>query len=171
MRSAATRLLAVVTSLFALAVVLPVPAKALPTGPTVVTIEKITDGDTIRVWAPGYDEYQKVRILGINTPEVNWYGKPGECFGPEAAAFAEELMPVGSTVTLVADPTQSDTDRHGRWLRYVDLPDGSDYSVRAVETGHAAYREYDGWLQRSPELIAAQERAIVSGAGAQVACA
>ncbi len=81
-------------------------------------VVRVTDGDTLKVRMPdGSEEY--VRILGIDTPEVH---EQLQCGGQEATAAMAALAPVGSSVTLVPDPTQGDRDRYDRLLRYVHRP-------------------------------------------------
>jgi micrococcal nuclease len=75
-----------------------------------------------------------VRLLGIDTPETHRPGTPIECGGPEASAHMRALVRPGTAVTLEADPTQDRTDRYGRLLAYVRLPDGrlaEDEQLRA----------------------------------------
>ncbi|MFM8762899.1 MAG: thermonuclease family protein, partial [Solirubrobacterales bacterium] len=44
-------------------------------------VERVVDGDTIIVSAPGGSE--RVRYIGIDTPESVAPGRPVECFGPQ----------------------------------------------------------------------------------------
>lgn len=78
-------------------------------------IVHVTDGDTVVVRIGGGPKV-RVRLLGIDTPEV--YGQV-ECGGPQASALAKRLLPRGTRVTLVSDPSQANKDRYGRLLRYV----------------------------------------------------
>lgn len=59
---------------------------------------------------------QKVRYIGIDTPESVDPRKPVQCFAKEATAKNKELVE-GSRVGLEKDV--SETDRYGRLLRYV----------------------------------------------------
>jgi len=81
--------------------------------PAVVSRE--VDGDTLHVHINGGDE--KVRFIGINTPETHGPGGLKECYGQEAAARLAELLPVGTEVDLVGDDEQR--DKYGRLLAYV----------------------------------------------------
>ena len=54
---------------------------------------EVIDGDTIVVRLHGTDE--KVRLLGIDTPETKDPRKPVQCFGEEASAHTAELLPRG----------------------------------------------------------------------------
>lgn len=108
-----------------------------PTGPTTVaTVTGVSDGDTIRVELAGSGARERVRLLGIDTPELAHDGSPQECYAAQAHARAAELMPLRAQVDLVADPTQDDRDRHGRLLRYVEI-DGIDVQAELVSAGFA----------------------------------
>jgi len=70
---------------------------------------------------------EHVRVEGINAPELS---QPG---GKEARDYATSICPPGTLVTLTA----SRKDKYGRFLARVILPDGSDFSARMIESGHA----------------------------------
>ena len=84
-------------------------------------VERVIDGDTIRVRARGFQT--TVRRIGIDTLESRRPRTPVQCYGPQASAEAARLMPVGAAVTLRTDPTQDRRDRFGRLLAYVYLDD------------------------------------------------
>ncbi len=95
-------------------------------------VVKVTDGDTLNVRIQGVG-VRSVRILGIDTPEV--YGGQ-ECGGDTASAQMARLAPVGSRVRLESDPSQADSDRYGRWLRYV-ARGGLDVGREQIRRGFA----------------------------------
>ena len=141
----------------------------VPAGAQAGVVEKIVDGDTIwvRVDEPGgplaAGATHKVRLLEIDTPETVHPSQAVGCGGPEASAFAEQRMPVGSTVHLVAD--RQDTDQYGRFLRYVWTADGSFFNLDAVRTGHARavlYAPNDAYID---VLREAEDRARSEGLG------
>ncbi len=76
-----------------------------------VTVTKVVDGDTIEI-----EGGQKVRYIGIDTPETVDPRKTVQCFGVEASNKNKELV-LGKKVKLVKDV--SETDKYGRLLRYV----------------------------------------------------
>jgi len=95
------------------------PLGAAPIGPTEeATVVRVVDGDTI-VIDRGYGE-ERVRYIGINTPETVAPGTPVEWMGPEASAANKRLVE-GREVVLERDV--SETDSFGRLLRYVWLVD------------------------------------------------
>lgn len=76
-----------------------------------MTVKRVIDGDTIEL-ADG----QRVRYIGIDTPETVHPQKSVECFGVEAKEENRRLVE-GKTVQLEKDV--SETDQYGRLLRYV----------------------------------------------------
>ena len=93
-------------------------ANSTPYGGT--RIVRIVDGDTVVVNIKGIQE--KVRLIGVDTPETVDPRGSVQCFGEEASAFTKSILE-NQTVRLEADPTQDDRDRYGRLLRYVFLND------------------------------------------------
>lgn len=85
------------------------------------TVTHVVDGDTIDVRIGGRDE--RVRLIGIDTPETKKPNSPVECFGPEASAFTTQLLPVGTAVRIERDVVGRDD--YGRLLGYVHLVDGA----------------------------------------------
>src|SRR5689334_4640170 len=94
---------------------------AQPADLPIATVVRVIDGDTVDVRLEG--QVVRLRLIGIDTPEVVDPRRPVECFGREASARAHELLD-GQTVAVESDPTQGDTDRYGRLLRYIWLSDG-----------------------------------------------
>lgn len=86
----------------------------------IAKVSKVVDGDTIEVSLNGKTE--RVRLIGVDSPEVADERKPVRCFGKEASNKAKEVLD-GKIVSLESDPTQGEKDRYGRLLRYVFLND------------------------------------------------
>ena len=87
--------------------------RALP--PDVGIVELVIDGDTIDVEIAGRRE--RVRLIGIDTPETHVADGPPECFGPEASHFTRSLLPIDTEVRLTRDIVGRDD--YGRLLAYV----------------------------------------------------
>ncbi len=79
------------------------------------TVTRIVDGDTIDVRLGSARE--RVRLIGIDTPESVKPDSPVECFGPEASSQLGRLIPVGTEVELVRDAEIRDP--YDRLLAYV----------------------------------------------------
>lgn len=90
------------------------------TTPEKFLVKKIIDGDTIEL-----DNGQKVRYIGIDTPETVDPRKTVQCFGKEASNKNKELVE-GKWVRMEKDV--SETDRYKRLLRFVYISDGNDPS-------------------------------------------
>src|SRR3990172_8750190 len=85
-------------------------------------VTRVVDGDTIVVLINGVSE--KVRLIGVDTPETVDPRKAVQCFEKEASMFAEDLL-LNNAVRLEADASQDNRDKYGRLLRYVFLENGS----------------------------------------------
>lgn len=107
------------------------PGAAQSSSGATLSVLKVTDGDTIHVRYQGRDE--RVRLIGVNTPEVDWYGGEAQCFGDEAGRYAQGRL-TGATVQLVFDVDLR--DRYDRLLAYVYL--GSElFNLTLVQKGYA----------------------------------
>ena len=80
-----------------------------------ITILNVIDGDTVDIDINGNTE--RVRLIGVNTPETKHPTKPIECFGPEASAYLTQLLPKGTHVRIERDIEAR--DRYGRMLLYL----------------------------------------------------
>lgn len=103
-------------------------------------VTKVVDGDTIDVEING--EVKRLRLIGINTPETVDPRTKVECFGREASSKAKELLE-GGFVSLESDESQGERDKYGRLLRYVFLPDGTNYNQFMISQGYAYEYTYD----------------------------
>jgi micrococcal nuclease len=94
---------------------------------------RVVDGDTIRVRLDGRTE--RVRYIGVDTPESVKPGTPVQCYAKRASA-ANAALVAGRSVKLVTDAEQR--DRYGRLLAYVYRePDGAFVNARLVRDGFA----------------------------------
>lgn len=145
----------------------PAPTEGNSDGHIEALVERVVDGDTLRVNTDGTST--TVRIIGIDTPETVHPRKDVECYGPEASAEAQRLL-TGTTVRLLPDHTQGTEDRYGRALAYVELADGLDYGAHMIEAGYAREATYDGTYLRQDAYRAAEDLAQAAGAGQWSAC-
>jgi len=98
-----------------------------------VTVDHVIDGDTIRATVDGRDE--RIRLLGIDTPEIGHDGDPDEKCAQEAKRFLTGWID-GATVTVTTDPNSPDRDPYDRLLAYVDIDD-VDVSYVMLDDGWA----------------------------------
>jgi len=106
-----------------------------------VKVTRVIDGDTIDVLLNGKTE--RVRFIGINTPETVDPRKPVECFGKKAYQVANETL-TGQTVLLETDSTQTNRDIYNRLLRYVWTDEGNvDFGKVMIATGFAYEYTYN----------------------------
>lgn len=98
-------------------------------------VNRVVDGDTIIVSGVG-----RVRLIGVDTPESVDPRRPVEFFGKEAGAFTRRLVD-GKRVRLEYDWER--TDRYGRTLAYVYLPDGTFVNAEIIRRGYGhAYTRF-----------------------------
>jgi endonuclease YncB( thermonuclease family) len=88
-------------------------AESLP--PDVGVVDWVIDGDTIDIEIGGREE--RVRLIGIDTPELHNASGAPECIAREALAFTVEQLPSGTEVRLERDVVGRDD--YGRLLAYV----------------------------------------------------
>lgn len=100
----------------------------------VYQVVRVVDGDTLNVRFEGKEE--KVRLIGINTPETVDPRRPVECFGKEASNHMKELADA-KNVFLETDTSQGERDKFGRLLAYVYLEDGQMVNRKMVAEGYA----------------------------------
>jgi micrococcal nuclease len=82
-------------------------------------VMQVYDGDTIAILKDG--ERVTVRLIGIDTPEVDTPYTKAECYGSEASKAARELL-LDQMVRIETDPTQDMYDVYQRLLAYVFVP-------------------------------------------------
>ena len=103
------------------------------TGAAAIVVE-VVDGDTVEVEMAGRSE--RVRLIGIDTPEATGGILPAECYGDEASAFTGTLLPTGTEVRLTRDIEAR--DRYDRLLAYVHrAADGLFVNLEIAANGYA----------------------------------
>lgn len=91
------------------------------------------DGDTISVDMNGKTE--RIRMIGVDTPETHDPRKPVECFGQAAAEYTKKLIGDGP-VRLEADSLSTNRDRYDRLLRYVYTSDNKLVEAELIRNGY-----------------------------------
>lgn len=88
------------------------------------------DGDTVRL-----TDGRRVRLLGIDTPEMNHRRGAPQPFAERALARTRSLLPTGSSVRLTRD--REAHDRYGRDLAHTFRPDGLSVEETLLREGLA----------------------------------
>jgi micrococcal nuclease len=122
-------------------------------------VVRVVDGDTIRVRIG--DRVERVRYIGVNTPEVHHPRKGEEPGGREAAAVNSGIV-AGKTVRLVLD-VQS-RDRYGRLLAYVWVGDVM-VNAELVRLGYAQVMTVPPNVRHQPLFLALQREARTANRG------
>ena len=95
--------------------------ESVATDSTLYRVLRVIDGDTIMIDRDGIAE--RVRMVGIDTPETVHPSKSVECFGREASDKTKSWLE-GRRVRLVADSIEGERDKYQRLLGYVYRDDG-----------------------------------------------
>lgn len=118
----------------------PPPQVAGTISPGYYAVARFEDGDTITVDMNGKTE--RIRMIGVDTPETQDPRKPVQCFGRAASTFTKELIGM-HPVRLEADSLSDNRDRYNRLLRHVYLPDGRLVQAEIIKNGYGfAYTRF-----------------------------
>jgi micrococcal nuclease len=129
-------------------------------------VVKVVDGDTIHVALGGARE--KVRYIGVDTPETRHPTKGVQCFGRRASAFNARLVG-GERVRLVRDVEAR--DRYGRLLAYVyRVRDGLFVNDELARQGYATPLPIAPDVRHADTFAAAARDAREHGRGLWAAC-
>jgi micrococcal nuclease len=132
-------------------------------GPESARVERVVDGDTI-VLAGG----ERVRYIGVDTPETVKPRTPVQCFGRKASAANHRLVD-GERVRLVADAEPR--DRYGRMLAYVyRASDGLFINAELVRGGYATPLTIAPNVRHAEQFVALAGKARRAGRGLWSAC-
>ncbi|MFL5846298.1 MAG: thermonuclease family protein [Solirubrobacteraceae bacterium] len=135
--------------------------------PSHATVVRAVDGDTIVVRLPSGTE-ERVRYVGIDTPESVKPGTPVQCFA-KAASDANAALVEGRRVRLVRDV--SERDRYGRLLAYV-YRDDDDLLVNEelVRQGYAHATPYPPDVRYESRFRTLEREAREASRGLWKAC-
>jgi micrococcal nuclease len=119
------------------------------------------DGDTLHLGIPDEDSrVTKVRLLGIDAPEMGDARKKPMYFAREATEFAGDLA-LGKTVTVYLDQVAGSRDKYDRLLAYIALPDGKFLNEELLLGGYvyADLRVRHGYSYKYRQLEASARAA------------
>ena len=152
---------------------LPAPIRTKSTEKSsMVEITKVIDGDTMDVqFEDGTTD--RVRLLGVDTPETNAKNKPNEygnitdlkCltrWGDKSDDYAKKVLD-GREVLLVFDEEAGERGYYGRLLAYIEI-DGYDFNESLISRGYARVYE-EGTSSREKRYLSIQENVISAGTG------
>ena len=101
---------------------------------------RVIDGDTIIL-----NNGERVRLIGVDTPETKHPRKPVEYYGKEASAFTKKMIE-GKEVRLEYDWQRK--DKYGRTLAYVYLKNGTFLNAEIVKQGYGHIKKSSGLSTR-----------------------
>lgn len=131
------------------------------------TVDRVVDGDTLVALINGQRE--RVRLLGIDTPESVAENRPDQCFGEEASDYLTSLLPEGTEITLILD--EEPRDQYDRLLAYVVRTSGELFiNLELIEQGYAGVLVYDPNDHYESLFRAAEREAIDAGIGLWGVC-
>ena len=130
------------------------------------SVVKVVDGDTIHVQLG--DTREKVRYIGVDTPETKHPTKGVQCFGQKASEFNASLV-AGERVRLVRDVEER--DRYGRLLAYVyRVRDGLFVNAELARLGYAQPLSIPPDVRFADRFAALAREAREQGRGLWSAC-
>jgi len=135
-----------------------------------IPVLRVIDGDTIVANIGGLPVH--VRLIGIDSPELNDKRAQVACLAQKAKEEAEKLLD-GQNIYLEKDSTQGDYDKYNRLLAYVFLSNGSTSSPQGnanfnklmIEEGYAYEYTYNLPYKYQKEFKAAQSEARTAQKG------
>lgn len=114
-------------------------------------VAKVYDGDTVEL-----EDGRKVRLLGINAPEVEHHGKTAEAGGDAAKRWLTDKLK-NSSVRLEISPEK--TDKYGRTLAHLFTENQEHINVQLVKAGLAVVNLYPPNPLYADALLAAEQQA------------
>ncbi len=141
---------------------------AVPGDAVAVVVDRVVDGDTVRLRALGDDglaspDSVRVRLLNIDAPELPRDGQPGECLAEQATSRLVELVSDSEVVWIAAD--REDRDRFDRPLRGLWTEDGVFVTEVLAQEGLAVAVLFQPNDRFHDRIAAAEEQARAAQLG------
>jgi micrococcal nuclease len=127
----------------------------------VVNVSRVVDGDTIEI-SPSVDGNNKVRLIGVDTPETKDPDCSVQPYGKEASDFTSSKLS-GQKVGLEFDVDK--TDPYERLLAYVYTSDGSMFNETLLTEGYGQVATFPPNVKYVDRFLADQEEARTAGRG------
>lgn len=151
------------------------PTWDVPDEAVQVDLVEVIDGDTadFDFDLSGRQRVDRVRFIGIDTPETNYsYGNEPECYGDQASQQTKSILANAAEIWVSRDVENG--DKNGRLLRYVWIV-GTDGVVHflnydLVRGGYAEAKTYQPNTGLQDELDAAEDLAVRDSAGLWAGC-
>lgn len=141
--------------------------ESLNASPNSATVKRVVDGDTIEIAIGGKTE--RVRLIGVDTPETKHPTKGVECYGPEASAYTEQLLPTGTALRVERDIEAR--DKYGRLLLYVYTADSKVFvNLDLVMNGYARPMVFEPNTAHKADFAQAATQAELRNVGLWQAC-
>ncbi len=141
--------------------------ESLNASPNSATVKRVVDGDTIEIAIGGKTE--RVRLIGVDTPETKHPTKGVECYGPEASAYTEQLLPTGTALRVERDIEAR--DKYGRLLLYVYTADSNVFvNWDLVMNGYARPMVFEPNTAHKADFAQAATQAELRNVGLWQAC-
>ncbi len=129
-----------------------------------VKISEVIDGDTIKT-----STGEKIRLIGIDTPETKDPRKPVQCFGEEASNYLESLIE-GREVQLEEDSIGDTIDKYDRLLRYI-YSQNENINAKMIKDGYSyAYTNYPFSMSDEYKKLENEAREAKRGLWAENTC-
>jgi micrococcal nuclease len=149
--------------------VLPVQATACH-APVLVRITHVRDGDTVDVEGVSDTSFSGgVRLIGVDSPEIEHPPEPEDCFGNEAHIFTQQLDERLVWLTFDGDCL----DPFDRWLAYVWVGGGTGdlWQRQLLRRGFARVLTIAPNIGNAPMFVDDEESALSADRGLWSACA
>lgn len=122
---------------------------------------RVVDGDTILVRRSSSGQTERVRYIGVDTPESVKPDTPVQCYGHEASNYNKSLVG-GKTVRLV--PDREPYDKYGRSLAFVYVGN-TLINAELVRNGYARTLEIPPNTSRAGQFAGLERVAIRTSRG------
>lgn len=127
-----------------------------------VPVLRVIDGDTIVAEINGQPMH--IRLIGINSPELNDKRTRVACLAQKAKEEAQKILD-GQNIYLEKDPTQGDYDKYNRLLAYIFTANGTNFDKLMIEEGYAYEYTYRLPYKYQSEFKTAQNEARAAQRG------